>query len=72
MNHPTGTPQAPSRGDPGMSRAFPPGFLWGCATAAHQVEGGNFQNDWWRFEEQGGVVTGDSFGRRERPLAPLQ
>ncbi|MFZ0216136.1 MAG: family 1 glycosylhydrolase [Candidatus Dormiibacterota bacterium] len=45
-----------------MSRAFPAGFLWGCATAAHQVEGGNFQNDWWRFEEQGGIVTGDSSG----------
>ncbi len=32
---------------------FPPGFLWGAATAAHQVEGGNRQNDWWRLEEEG-------------------
>jgi beta-glucosidase len=30
--------------------AFPDGFLWGTATAAHQVEGGNVNNDWWAFE----------------------
>jgi len=24
---------------------FPDGFLWGAATAAHQVEGGNTNND---------------------------
>ena len=29
---------------------FPDGFLWGTATAAHQVEGGNTNNDWWAFE----------------------
>lgn len=29
---------------------FPPGFLWGTATAAHQVEGGNWNNDWWAWE----------------------
>ncbi len=33
-----------------MSYAFPPGFLWGTATAAHQVEGGNWNNDWWAWE----------------------
>ncbi len=32
---------------------FPPGFLWGAATASHQVEGGNVWNDWWEFEEAG-------------------
>jgi beta-glucosidase len=26
---------------------FPDGFLWGAATAGHQVEGGNRRNDWW-------------------------
>ncbi|HVO12788.1 MAG TPA: hypothetical protein VMX54_18730, partial [Vicinamibacteria bacterium] len=29
-------------------RAWPGGFLWGTATAAHQIEGGN-HNDWTRF-----------------------
>jgi beta-glucosidase len=32
---------------------FPEGFLWGAATAAHQVEGGNRWNDWWEFEQAG-------------------
>jgi beta-glucosidase len=32
------------------SRAFPQGFRWGTATAAHQVEGGNWNNDWWAWE----------------------
>lgn len=31
----------------------PPAFLWGAATAAHQVEGGNRWNDWWALEESG-------------------
>ena len=29
---------------------FPDGFLWGAATAAHQIEGGNLNNDWWAAE----------------------
>lgn len=32
---------------------FPPGFLWGAATAAHQVEGGNTNNDWYDWEQRG-------------------
>lgn len=43
-----------------MTRAFPPGFLWGCATAAHQVEGGCTNNNWWRWEQLGGIQTGES------------
>ncbi len=31
---------------------FPTGFLWGTATAAHQVEGGNSNSDWWAFENK--------------------
>ena len=34
-------------------RAFPTGFLWGSATAAHQVEGNNTNNDWWAAEQAG-------------------
>lgn len=37
---------------------FPAGFLWGAATSAHQVEGGNTNNDWWRFEQRPGVIRG--------------
>jgi beta-glucosidase len=29
---------------------FPKGFLWGAASAAHQVEGGNENSDWWDWE----------------------
>lgn len=36
--------------------AFPEGFLWGAATAAHQVEGGNANNDWWAFEQHPGAI----------------
>jgi beta-glucosidase len=32
------------------SPTFPEGFLWGTATAAHQVEGGNVNNDHWEME----------------------
>ena len=30
--------------------SFPDGFIWGTATAAHQVEGGNVNNDHWELE----------------------
>ena len=33
-----------------MATSFPDGFLWGTATAAHQTEGGNWNNDWWAWE----------------------
>ncbi len=35
---------------------FPPDFLWGTATAAHQVEGQNTNSDWWAAEESGMVA----------------
>jgi beta-glucosidase len=37
---------------------FPKGFLWGCATAAHQVEGNNTNNNWWEWEQQPGRIKG--------------
>lgn len=40
---------------------FPPDFLWGTATAAHQVEGQNFNNDWWDWEQTPGHIrNGDT------------
>jgi beta-glucosidase len=29
---------------------FPDDFLWGASTAAHQIEGGNVNSDWWQRE----------------------
>ena len=36
--------------------SFPKNFNWCVATAAHQVEGGNLQSDWWEFEKIPGVI----------------
>jgi beta-glucosidase len=33
---------------------FPEGFRWGAATAAHQIEGGCWNNDWWQWEHTPG------------------
>jgi len=42
---------------------FPRGFLWGCATASHQVEGNNKNNNWWAWEQQPGrIVQGHKSG----------
>ena len=42
---------------------FPRDFLWGTATASHQVEGHNTNNDWWQWEQQGEIMEGDLSGR---------
>jgi len=49
---------------------FPKGFLWGTATAAHQIEGNNTNSDWWEWEQKGGGVEPsgiacDSYNRYE-------
>ncbi len=31
-------------------------FWWGTATAAYQIEGGNENTDWWRFETKEGSI----------------
>ena len=35
---------------------FPKNFKWGSATAAHQVEGDNTNNQWWQWEQQAGRI----------------
>jgi beta-glucosidase len=35
---------------------FPRGFMWGTATAAHQVEGNNNNNNWWAWEQEAGHI----------------
>jgi beta-glucosidase len=46
-----------------MTDRFPAGFLFGTATAAHQVEGDNRLNDWWAWEQEPGRVrNGDRSG----------
>ena len=56
--------------------SFPDRFLWGTATAAHQIEGGNVNNDWWAMEHDPSSlcvdVSGDacdSFNRYPEDIA---
>jgi beta-glucosidase len=46
----------------GANLAFPDGFTWGTATAAHQIEGGNTNNDWWEFEHSPGSGCAEPSG----------
>jgi len=41
---------------------FPEGFLWGTASSSHQCEGGNINNQWYRWEQQGHILTGEPSG----------
>jgi beta-glucosidase len=42
---------------------FPRGFLWGTATAAHQVEGNNTNNNWYAWEQlPGKIIHGGKSG----------
>lgn len=40
----------PEATDDPIVYAFPEGFRWGAASAAHQVEGGNTNNNWYQWE----------------------
>ena len=47
-----------------IAGGFPENFLWGTATASHQVEGGNHGNDWWAWEQvPGHIKNGDNSDR---------
>ncbi len=39
--------------------SFPSNFYWGAATAAHQVEGQNYDSDWAVWENQPGKIKHD-------------
>jgi beta-glucosidase len=45
-----------------MASTFPNGFLWGAATAAHQVEGGNVTSDAWVMENMPGSLYAEPSG----------
>lgn len=40
--------------------SFPKDFLWGVATSAHQIEGFNYNSDWYEWEKQGKIKDGSS------------
>ena len=41
---------------------FPEGFGWSTATAAHQIEGGNWNSDWWWWEHAPGSGVAEPSG----------
>jgi beta-glucosidase len=45
-----------------MSFRFPDGFVWGTATAAHQVEGNNVNADFWLLEHTDGTIFTEPSG----------
>jgi beta-glucosidase len=70
-------PKPPTGPEGGASLAFPHRFLWGSATAAHQVEGNNHKNDWWQAEQRGQVphqsgIACDQFNRYPDDFALLR
>lgn len=55
---------------------FPKDFIWGTATAGHQVEGNNTNSDWWKWEKEKppdrkwplepSTIAADSYNRYEQ------
>lgn len=41
---------------------FPPGLMWGAATAAHQVEGNNLNADLWVIENVPSTIFAERSG----------
>ncbi|MHB8504095.1 MAG: glycoside hydrolase family 1 protein [Candidatus Acidiferrales bacterium] len=44
------------------TKSFPEKFLWGCATAGHQVEGNNTSSDFWMLEHLPGSIFKEPSG----------
>ena len=44
------------------TKTFPDGFLWGSASAGHQIEGNNIHSNWWEWEKLGLVDDGTTSG----------
>ena len=45
-----------------LKLSFPDGFVWGTATAAHQIEGNNVASDWWEWEHRPDTVCVEPSG----------
>ncbi len=45
-----------------LTHEFHKGFLWGTATAAHQVEGNNVNSDFWVLEHIPGTIVTEPSG----------
>jgi beta-glucosidase len=56
------TPALGAKSGKRFSPAFPEGFLWGTATAAHQVEGNNVNSDCWVMENVKPTVFAERSG----------
>lgn len=57
-----GEARAGSAAAGGKSKSFPEGFLWGTATAGHQVEGNNTSSDLWMLEHLPGGMFKEPSG----------
>jgi beta-glucosidase len=55
-------PAPAASGPADKAKTFPDKFLWGCATAGHQVEGNNTSSDLWLIEHLPGSVFKEPSG----------
>jgi beta-glucosidase len=60
---------SPALGRARPATAFPKGFLWGAATAGHQVEGNNVNSDTWLLENTQPTVFAEPSGDAVNSLA---